>query len=61
MEVCSGNFINVLDLTRSSCKECNYRLSGRNRTCGPAIISSVSLGVYIDVIPTYTCLIPRKF
>ena len=26
-----------LDLTRSSCKKCNYRPSGRNRTCDSAI------------------------
>jgi hypothetical protein len=26
-----------LDLTRSSCKKCNRRSSGRNRTCGAAI------------------------
>ena len=26
-----------LVLTRSSCEKCNYRFSGRNRTCGPAI------------------------
>jgi hypothetical protein len=26
-----------LVLTRSGCEKCNYRFSGRNRTCGPAI------------------------
>ena len=33
MEIASANFIHLLDLTRSSCKKCNYRPSGRNRTC----------------------------
>ena len=27
----------VLDLTRSNYEKCNYRPSGRNRTCGPTI------------------------
>ena len=29
--------IHLLDLTRNSCGKCNYRFSGRNGTCGPAI------------------------
>jgi hypothetical protein len=43
-------FIHLLDLTRSSCEKCNYRPSGRNRTCGPvrfrcsAIYCSVTWG-----------------
>ena len=37
MEISSGIFIHLLDLTRSSCEKCNYLSSGRNRTCGPAI------------------------
>jgi hypothetical protein len=37
MEILSVNFIYLLDLTRSSCKKCNYTPSGRKRICGPAI------------------------
>ena len=37
MEILSGIFVHLLDLTRRSCKKCNYRPSGKNRTCGPAI------------------------
>ena len=31
------NLYTILDLTRSSCEQCNYTPSGRNRPCGPAI------------------------
>ena len=37
MEISSGIFIHLLNLTRSSCEKCNFRPSGRNPTCGPAI------------------------
>ena len=37
MEISSACFINVLDLTRSSCEKCDNRPFLRNRTCGPAI------------------------
>jgi hypothetical protein len=30
-------FIHFLDLSRNSCEKYNYSLSGRDRTCGPAI------------------------
>ena len=41
MEISNVNFINLLVLTRSSCKKCSYMPSGRNRTCGFRLTTGV--------------------